>query len=318
MSEKPPHLLSGLRKAYRLFDRFNADVDRKMPTSELVGAQRRILLELRQLSGRSDIQIAAALGMNPTQFSRLVNKLVADGLVRTESAPGRKYPRRLYLAEGGRDFADELNIEFDTALEDGFQSMPPTLRHSLFQAAMHVEMVPSEPEGDSSIVARSAKRNEYPGIVDAIWSAASGAGGTSFAAMALEGFVALLRIDPLGHDDPGFVADAWIAMQSGKPVGACFLNVDQKLDIGIMAIVWVDPSVRRRGAGSDLLDSCIRRAKRRELFALETFCSNSDPVFKKTLKKAGFVRSADREERLLTPGTMWSKYSLGLPTDMLS
>jgi len=87
-----------------------------------------------------------------------------------------------------------------------------------------------------------------------------------------------------------------IAEADGRPTGLAFGLFDkERLKTGHVGGMWVDPAVRRQGAGRALLEAAIAWARSRDLDRLELWVTEGNIVATRLYERAGFTDTGRRD-----------------------
>jgi len=89
-------------------------------------AQWTVLIQLRRREGRSQVDLADVLELQPMSLVRLLDRLVQHELLERRSDRMDRRVNRLYLTSKGRDLVDELDNLHDSIATDIFGQTPTT------------------------------------------------------------------------------------------------------------------------------------------------------------------------------------------------
>ena len=104
-----------------------------------------------------------------------------------------------------------------------------------------------------------------------------------------------------------------VAEEEGRPVGLAFGLFDkERPKIGHVGGMWVDPAVRRRGAGRALLDAAIAWGGARGLEVLELWVTEGNTPALRLYEQAGFADTGRREPLASNPALQTMHMSLHL------
>ncbi|WP_432877479.1 MarR family winged helix-turn-helix transcriptional regulator [Kribbella sp. CA-245084] len=109
MQQDKAQLIDELVEFQRGFSRFT-DSGRTPPVLRLnlTMQQLKILSLLNAQDSRSSQELTAALGVSPATTSGIIDRLVAQGMVRRREDPDDRRVRRIELSEQGRKLMDDL------------------------------------------------------------------------------------------------------------------------------------------------------------------------------------------------------------------
>jgi MarR family transcriptional regulator for hemolysin len=87
-------------------------------------AQWIVLFRLREQEGLSQVDLADVLELQPISLVRLLDRLVAHGLVERRHDPRDRRANRLFLTASGRQLANDLDSLRDSIATDVLQDIP--------------------------------------------------------------------------------------------------------------------------------------------------------------------------------------------------
>jgi DNA-binding MarR family transcriptional regulator len=114
--------------------------------------QYRVLVLLAGRGPQRAIDLAGALGVNPSSATRLIDRLVRSGLVRRQRSPADRRSYRVALSPKGRDLVAEVTQRRREEFERLLSGLPAGQHQSVI-AALHAiaEAAGEAPERDLAI-----------------------------------------------------------------------------------------------------------------------------------------------------------------------
>ena len=286
----PDHLREGLR----LYGKFNANVDRRLPPMDYPLSHRRVLMELFERPGQVDVEVALSLGMDRTFLSRTVGALIRDGLITHVAGEKHRGQRHLRLSDDGHRLASQCLEEHREAIKAEFIASESEEQTQLMAVlSLHL---PSDltPIGEPQIYIRPSKSAEYiwlmseqirlkANAIDEALSTAALAVGQSLANRPDVD----LRLTALQHE---------------KPVGMCLSSIAPNQIELTLGAVYVAPQARMQGIASQLLERTITTATKHTYSKIRAIAGSEEVSFNHLLKKHGFARKRGAE-RMIRYGT---------------
>lgn len=276
----------------------------------------RVLYELAQQDEVEVVALRERTGIDAGYLSRLLSRFAADGLVERSrsAADGRRQVAR--LTDAGRSrFAvleqrqrDEVAAQLEGLDEGG--------RRRLLGAMAAIRSVLAEPSAEGSagsqsgraaVVIRPATSGDFGWIIHrhgALYAQTYGWDES------YEAFVARIVADMVEARTarPGRV-ELWIAESDGEPVGsiAC---AEKDADTAQLRLLLVEPGARRGGLGGQLLDHCLRFARRAGYRRIALWTNDILVEARRLYEKADFTLDAEESHRSFghdLVGQTWSR-----------
>jgi MarR family transcriptional regulator for hemolysin len=122
-------LIAQLVESSRLLRNY---IDHRAKSRGTTRAQWIVLFRLRQQEGLSQVDLADVLELQPISLVRLLDRLVAHGLLERRHDPRDRRTNRLFLTASGRQLVDDLDSLRDAIASDVLQDVPtPAIETSL-------------------------------------------------------------------------------------------------------------------------------------------------------------------------------------------
>lgn len=298
-----------VRRATRVFARLQAELDRRLAHCGHTPTERRILVELRDRPGSLDAEIASNLGIDRSQLSRSITKLIDGGLVTHRPASRHKSQRFLHLTEPGERDAARLAAEQQEVTLSVFYSLNAD-DQNLFMRSMGAG--PGEDfdqEEGVAVELRSPKPSDYAWLLDALIAEGRALGwGNSYIAKCARTISEFVE-QPFGTEHAG-----WIAHRFQSPVGASLMILNDETSCAELVALWVMPRARSLGIGSSLLEASIREARELTMIAVTAAATERQDSLDRLLRKHRFNRGkASEPEYGFGRPEVWRGYRLNLP-----
>ena len=145
-------LIAQLVESSRLLRNY---IDSRAKTRGTTRAQWIVLFRLRQQEGLSQVDLAEVLELQPISLVRLLDRLVAHGLLERRPDPKDRRTNRLHLTKAGRRLVDDLDSLHDSIASDVLRDIPiDAIRVSLETLVDVKERIKSSSEQRSDVAAK--------------------------------------------------------------------------------------------------------------------------------------------------------------------
>jgi DNA-binding MarR family transcriptional regulator/GNAT superfamily N-acetyltransferase len=252
-----PHV-AALRRFSRFYTRQLGLLDEQLLGSGLSLAEVRVLYEIVQQPGQTAAGLGRVLAIDAGYLSRLLRRLVAQGLVRRSlnagdarsstlaaTAKGKRALVPLERASNAQAAALISHLDGGSAdeLRQAMRTVERALTPNLRGAPEPVVLRPHE-VGDIGWIARRqgllyAQEHGYDETFEALVA--------EIAARFVQTF------------DPKWER-CWVAEQGGRIAGAVFI-VRKSARVAQLRLLYVEPCARGQGLGARLVDECLRFAR---------------------------------------------------------
>jgi len=234
---------------------FNRAVTRRIGvlTDDYLGrgrplAESRLLFEIGR-AGAEVRELRARLSLDSGYLSRMLRSLEAQGIARSQPAPGDARVRRVTLTAKGRREFDVLDRRSQELADTLLAPLPETQRQRLVAAMAEVERLMraaavtvevADPLGADAVACIDADLAELAGRFESGFDPGRGPSADPQELVPPSGLFLLARLD-------------------GRPLGCAALK---RIGAGIGEIkrMWVSPSARGLGIAQRLLDALERHA----------------------------------------------------------
>jgi len=246
--------------AVRRFSRFYTGrlklLDTKLLQTEFSLTEARVLYELAHREGLAAADLVKELGLDAGYVSRILRKFERRGFISRETS-GRDARRALLtLTPAGRTAFEPLDRGSEEQVASLLSALAPDQVEALVGSMACIERLMAEPAAAEPYTLRPHR------IGDIGWVARRQ--GMLYAeeygwSEEFEAFVAEIGAHFVRSLD-STRERCWIAERNGAIVGSAFL-VKESDDTAKLRMLYVEPSARRLGIGSRLVDECIRFAR---------------------------------------------------------
>lgn len=268
----------------------------------------RVLYELAQQDSLEVAVLRERTGLDAGYLSRLLTRFSSDRLVKRSPSEqdGRRQVARLTAA--GRKRFDALEQRQRDEVAAQLARLDAGARRRLLGAMATIESVLGPvPDGAPAFVIRPAGAGDLGWLVHrhgALYAQAYGWDES------YEAFVARIVADMADARaaSPGRV-ELWIAEAGGEPVGsvACAAKDD---DTAQLRLLLVEPRARRGGLGGQLVDHCLRFARRAGYRRIVLWTNDVLVQARRLYEKAGFTLDAEEPHHSFghdLVGQTWSR-----------
>ncbi|HZZ14260.1 MAG TPA: bifunctional helix-turn-helix transcriptional regulator/GNAT family N-acetyltransferase [Paraburkholderia sp.] len=248
-------------QAVRQFNRFYTQhigaLHEHLARSEFSLTEVRVLRELCRAQAQTASVLARNLALDSGYLSRLLTSFERRNLITRRPSETDARQSLIAVTETGRAAYEPLDaaaIEEVSALLDGLSILS---QDHLIAAMKLIERLLDRKPRHELIALRPPRAGECSGLVNrqAQWFAAEYGLDQSF-----EGMLARVVADYTQQHDP--VREmCWVADQNEMVVGSASI-VGVSTTVAGVRLLWVEPDVRRLGVGTQLLNECVRFARR--------------------------------------------------------
>lgn len=273
--------------AVRAFNRFHTRhvgaLDARILDGDLSLTETRLLYELVARGPTVAVDLQRDLGLDAGYLSRMLRRFEVEGWIeRTQGKGGDGRRRPIALTEAGRQrfqASDAL-----TRAEVGAQlaSLSKTERAELVEAlATAQRLLARDPK--RGVTYRTFRTGDmgYVTARQAIFYEEQFGWGPGYEALVGEITARFLREFKPGREQ------AWIAECNGVMAGSIFL-VDAGDNIGQLRLLYVEPTARGRGIGSELVARCIAFAREAGYERMRLWTNDVLVSARKIYEAAGF------------------------------
>ena len=275
----------------------------------------RVLYELAQQDDIEVVELRGRLGIDAGYLSRLLSRFAGDGLVdrARSAADGRR--QVVGLTARGRSTFTVLEQRQNDEMAAQLDGLDAAQRRRLLGSMQAIRSVLSlgepasgaAPGARAAVVIRPATSGDFGWIVHrhgALYAQVYGWDES------YEAFVARNVADMVEARAarPGRV-ELWIAEVDGEPVGsiAC---AEKDADTAQLRLLLVEPGARRGGLGAQLVEHCLRFARRAGYRRIALWTNDLLVEARRIYEKAGFTLEAEEPHRSFghdLVGQTWSR-----------
>ena len=288
-----PADIAQVRAFNRFYTRIIGLLDEGMHKTMHSLSEARVIYELSKDGVTTGAQIAATLNMDRGQLSRLMVRLIDQGLIATlpRSADGRSTP--VGLTPEGRAVAARLNAMSDAAAaETLLDPLDPFERRDLVGSMRRITALLGEPEA-STLVLRAPRIGEIGWLIHRqalLYHLEQGWNG--------EFETLITRIYSEYEAAPGTPAkQIWVAELEGEVAGSVFVlpSTDGEESTAQLRMLYVEPMFRGRGVGGRLVAEAVTFARISGYKRIMLWTQDCLASARSIYQKAGFVLA--KEER---------------------
>lgn len=256
-------------------------------------SEARVIYELSKDGVTTGAQVAATLNMDRGQLSRLMVRLIDQGLIATlpRSADGRSTP--VGLTPEGRAVAARLNAMSDAAAaETLLDPLDPFERRDLVGSMRRITALLGEPEA-STLVLRAPRIGEIGWLIHRqalLYHLEQGWNG--------EFETLITRIYAEYEAAPGTPAkQIWVSELEGEVAGSVFVlpSTDGEEGTAQLRMLYVEPMFRGRGVGGRLVAEAVTFARISGYKRIMLWTQDCLASARSIYQKAGFILA--KEER---------------------
>jgi len=276
--------IAEIRRFNRAFARWLGLFDEHYSKTERSPAESRLFYELSEAGHSSGADLARAMGVDPAYLSRMLQKLVAEGLVSVSPGVADRRRSQLALTSDGDKAAAKVEAAADRAIADLIAPLSLTERRELVSAMQTIARILDGGDQAASIVLRPHHIGDVAHVVarqSRLYADEFGWDG-SYEALAAEiGGKFLEAFDPATDS-------CWIAERDGRVIGSVFV-VDAGQGVAQLRLLYVEPEARGLGVGKLLVDQVVRFAREKRYGKVRLWTQASLVAARKLYAAAGFV-----------------------------
>lgn len=293
MAEKPDE--SAQVAAIRTFNRFYTGIigllNEGMHKSPYSLAEARLIHEIGKRVSTTSSALAADLGMDRGQISRLVWRLVDQGLLAVLPHSDDRRSSTLALTPDGDGLYRNFNEMSDQAAADLLVPLDSFLRRDLVGSMQRIQTMLAGPESTEPLILRPHRVGELGWLVHRqglLYHLEQGWNGE------FEALIARIYADyeaaPITPPK-----SLWVAEMAGQVAGSLFI-VPSAADPAIaqLRMLYVEPAFRGHGIGKRLVDEAIRFSRASGYSSIMLWTQDCLVAARKIYQGAGFV--LEREE----------------------
>lgn len=284
--------IAQVRAFNRFYTRIIGLLDEGMHQTLHTLAEARVIYELGKDGVTTAAQIAATLNMDRGQMSRIMAKLVDQGLVALLPRVGDGRSAPVALTPEGRAVSQRFNAMSDEAaartLLDPFS---PFEQRDLIGAMRRIEAILAEPE-DLPLVIRPHRVGDIGWLIHrqaVLYHLEQGWNGE------FEALIARIYAE-FEHAPATQPKSLWVAEQGGEVAGSVFVQAAAGEDgVAQLRMLYVEPMFRGQGLGRRLVDEAVGFARASGYRRIKLWTQDCLGSARRIYEAAGF--SLSHEER---------------------
>lgn len=288
-----PADIAQVRAFNRFYTRIIGLLDEGMHKTMHSLSEARVIYELSKDGVTTGAQVAATLNMDRGQLSRIMTKLVDQGLIANLPRSGDARSTPVGLTPEGRAVAARLNAMSDAAAaETLLDPLDPFERRDLVGSMRRISALLGEPE-DTTLVLRAPRVGEIGWLIHRqalLYHLEQGWNGefeTLITRIYAEYEAA--SATPAKH--------IWVAELEGEVAGSVFVlpSTDGEEGTAQLRMLYVEPMFRGRGVGGRLVAEAVSFARASGYKRIMLWTQDCLASARSIYQKAGFVLA--KEER---------------------
>lgn len=254
----PPDRIAAVRRFNRFYTRQIGLLDEGLLSSPLSLTQARTLYELAHREQSTAAELCDALGLDPGYLSRILSGFEKNRLLEKKESPKDARQTLLALTKKGRQVFGPLNARSDEQVESILSKLSPARQSDLLSSMRTVESLLGP---DTKSTKSYVLRQHHPGDMGwVVWRHGVLYSQEYGYDERFEALVAEIAAEFVEKLDPARER-CWIAERDGENVGSVFL-VKKSQTVAKLRLLLVEPSARGLGIGKQLVEECVRFARR--------------------------------------------------------
>ena len=254
--------MRGQADEVRAFNRFYTGLIGLL--NEYVGQSRfrlpeaRLLFEIATRGSATGADLARGMGVDRAHVTRLLHKLVGEGLVAITPTPGDRRSNQAVLTQDGDAAFKELDVASAAAVDAMLAPLDPVQRDTLVEAMATIRALLDREESAGRLVLRPHRIGELGWLIHRqglLYNRQYGWNGDFEALIA--------RIYNEFHFAPEVPAKAlWVAERDGRITGSVFAMPSDGVEGSAqLRMLYVEPEARGQGIGRLLVEQCVAFAR---------------------------------------------------------
>ncbi|MEI6002998.1 MarR family transcriptional regulator/GNAT family N-acetyltransferase [Paraburkholderia bengalensis] len=274
-------------QAVRHFNRFYAQhigaLHEHLQKSPFSLTEVRVMHELSRVEHQTAAALARNLGIDTGYLSRLLASFERRDLISRRPSEIDARQSLVSLTEAGLAAYQPLDAAAIEEVASVLARLAPHMQDQLIGAMKLVERLLDDRPRHSIVTLRAPRAGEYGLLVarQAQWFANGYGWDHTFEALLAR------QVAEFAHSHDGRRENCWIAEQDGLIVGSALVAAASDT-LASVRMLYVEPDVRRLGIGTQLIDECVRFAKRAAYGALAIDSERSLADARRLFTHAGF------------------------------
>ncbi|OBK81965.1 MarR family transcriptional regulator [Mycobacterium sp. 1164985.4] len=279
-----------IRGFNRFYTRVIGLLQPRLADSQFGLTEARVMFELARSPDVTVVELRRQLDLDAGYLSRILSGFTERGLVvrMPSSADSRRQIVR--LTDAGRDAFRELDVLQTRAIEALLEPLDDERRADLVQSMQRVRDVLDGEQAPPITVLRAPEPGDLGWVIERHGSRYAEEYGWD---ASFEALVARVVADYAERGDTAREA-AWIAEVEGQRAGCVFCTAADEPDTAQLRLLLVEPTARRHGLGTRLVDECLRFARRAGYTRITLWTNDVLVAARRIYERAGFV--CDRRE----------------------
>ncbi|WP_147819849.1 bifunctional helix-turn-helix transcriptional regulator/GNAT family N-acetyltransferase [Salidesulfovibrio onnuriiensis] len=299
--------IAAIRQFNRFYTRVLGLFQPKLMGSGQSLVEARILYEVWQQPGISSADITRLLDMDRGQLSRVISKLVKQGLLHKEEKHAGRRAIPLTLTAEGERLTKKLNAMSEQQMADLVQPLEPAARERLVSAMQDITATLS---GDvrprPHVTIRPARSGDMGWVIQRhcdLYGATHGFDED------FERYV-LLGLAEFAQKENNR-SRLWIAEQDGSRLG-CIAVVEQEDNRAQLRWLLVEPQARGLGVGRKLVNTLLDFCREQDYESIFLWTIDSLPPARKLYQSVGFTLAESMDSTMGGEPCVEQKWVLSL------
>ena len=290
MSNQPAGAhVARVRRFNRFYTRQIGALDRDFLDSEFSLTEVRVLYELRHRERTTASTLASELGLDAAYLSRILRDFERRHLLAKAKSRADRRQTILRLTAKGRRVFDAIDSRQHEVVRQMIGSLPSDARREIVDSMGRIERLL---QPTTSVEPAYTLRGLRPGDIGWVTHRHGVLYHQEYGwDERFEALVAEIVADFVKHLDPKRER-CWIAELSGEIVGSIFC-VKKSSTVAKLRLLYVEPSARKLGIGSALVDACIRFARQAGYRKMVLWTQSNLAAARRVYERAGFTLVAE-------------------------
>lgn len=285
--------IGDIRAFNRFYTRQLGLLNEHIARSDYSLAEGRVLYEISQRGYTTGRELAASLKVDPAYISRILLKLLGEGLAAASPRIGDKRSTTIALTEDGDAAVEDLHTLNDQAVAAVIASLGEDDLSALVASMKTIQLIlGDEPAPPSPIILRGPRVGDLGWLTyrnGLLYNQQFGWDG---------GFEALVAgIYQEFHElPPNPPKNLWIAERNGKILGSVFvIPFERSTEVAQLRMLYVEPEARGLGIGTLLVKQVVAFAREKGYRRVRLWTQESLTSARRIYAAEGFKMVGDAE-----------------------
>jgi DNA-binding MarR family transcriptional regulator/GNAT superfamily N-acetyltransferase len=279
-----PSVVDDVRGFNRFYTRVLGLLRPQLAGSAFGLTEARVMFELAHADDVAVADLRRDLDLDAGYLSRILSAFTAAGLVAREQSKNDGRRQVVRLTTAGRQAFAQLDQLQASAIDTLLHPLDDGQQRQLVAAMGQIRRVLGDERPRRGLVLRPPEPGDLGWVVERHGARYAGEYGWD---ATFEALVARIVADFAGRHSTREAA--WIAELDGERVGCVFCTTADSADTAQLRLLLVEPAARGFGAGTRLVDECLRFARRAGYTRITLWTNDVLVAARRIYERAGFT-----------------------------